>query len=547
MGQAVDDTYAIIPIDVLVTNDIDGSGDYDVSSLEPANYWREGYGVTYDADETAPPKDDAFIAEAKAAVVCAIDRAAKHFASLGAVIVPLSPEATGDDMSPGMALIVAKEDVHAAAALAAVLFPMPPHGRLKRLLVDTAGEWPASACPQTLPDLYSAALDASKFAEGWPQSVRYARDRLPSSDEEIDRWLARVCIPTDTLMRTLAAWDSSTRNVNLFSLHSMSIGNHHDDAINWLVPGLLQRGEVTSLVGAGGVGKTTLLAELVAKVGNSLLHETQFLGAFVEHSNGLCAYISAEDRPLVMKLRIEQYQAPGSTADTYLIDGCGRTIEDCLAELEDLPALDLVIIDPITQFVDDENEAGKVGPTYNKAAEFARRKNCVMVLVHHLTKSGKVRRTGDVRPSIRGSGVHVDRPRLVFCMLPKSDGTVEIGIVKSNLPPGQPAWGETGVGKMFKQTPGGLIAAEGNSSCAPAAKSDDRELISWVIDQLARHNDVGQIVRRTGQNSLYRLWRDGAVPFPRTVIENCVSDLVSSRRVIDDQDSGLTVHSSEGQ
>lgn len=546
MGQSIEDTYAIIPIDVLVTNDIDGSGDYDVSSLEPANYWREGYGVTYDADETAPPKDDVFIAEAKAAVVCAIDRAAKHFASLGAVIVPLSPEAAGDDMSPGMALIVAKEDADAAAALAAVLFPKP-RGRLKRLLVDTAGEWPASACPKTLPDLYSAALDASKFADGWPQSVRYARDRLPSSDEAIDLWLARVCIPTDTLMRTLAAWDASTRNVNLFSLHSMSIGNHHDDAINWLVPGLLQRGEVTSLVGAGGVGKTTLLAELVAKVGNSLLHETQFLGAFIEHSNGLCAYISAEDRPLVMKLRIEQYQAPGSTADTYLIDGCGKSIEDCLAELEGLPALDLVIIDPITQFVDDENEAGKVGPAYNKAAEFARRKNCVMVIVHHLTKNGKVRRTADVRPSIRGSGVHVDRPRLVFCMLPKGEGVVEIGIVKSNVPPGQPAWGETGIGKLFKQTSDGLVAAEENASRPAVIQADTKELVDWVTAELAKHNDATKMVRRTGQKSLYRLWRGGTVPFPRTAIENCVSDLVASGRVIDDLERGLILRSSEGK
>ena len=547
MGAATEEMCAIVPIAMYIRNEFGGPGGaYDVSSLDPADDWREGCEAwSEEADNS--PKDKQFITIAKQSIYECIDQLVRHFIAIGAVVVPHLQDYTGDDQSPGVALIVSPGDQELASSVVHFNAALPSIGRLRNLSVEIDTSWSSSACPQTLIELFDAARHAHENIDRWAQPMPNAVGRLPLAHEEMDQWVARVCVSPERLRQIAAAWEASCQDLKLFSMHPLSIGDRDGEIIDWLIPGLIQRGEVTSLVGPGGVGKTTALAEFVAKVGDSPNHGIQFLGANINHSNGLCAYISAEDRQGVMKLRIEQYQAPGSALNAFLIDGCGKTIDECLMLLDALPALDLVVIDPVTQFVDDENEAGKVGPFYNALSAFARRKNCAVIAVHHLTKSKNSGRTGNVRNAIRGSSVHVDRPRLVFCMLPRGEGVVEIGIVKSNVPPGQPAWGETGIGKLFKQTSDGLVAAEGNASRPPVIQADTKELIDWVTSELAKHNDATKTVRRTGQKSLYRLWRGGAVPFPRTAIENCVSDFVASGRVIDDLERGLVLRSSEGE
>lgn len=547
MDKATEEACAIVPIAMYIRNEFGGpDGPYDVSSLDQAQDWREGCDASCE-DPGNSPKDELFIKDAKQSIDECIDQLVRHFAALGAVVVPRLQDYPGDDRSPGIALIVAPGDQELASSIVHFNAALPPMGRLRNLFVEVETSWSSSACPQTLIELFDAARHAHKNIDRWAQPMPNVAEQLPLADEAMAEWAARVCVPSEQIGQIAAAWEASCQNLNLFSHHPLSIGGRVGEIIDWLVPGLIQRGEVTSVVGPGGVGKTTALAELVAKVGDSPNHGTQFLGADIQHSNGLCAYISAEDRQGVMKLRIEQYQAPGSALNAFLIDGCGMTIEECLALLDALPALDLVVVDPVTQFVDDENEAGKVGPFYNSLSGFARRKNCAIVAVHHLTKDKTARRTGTVRNAIRGSSVHVDRPRLVFCMLPKGDGVVEIGIVKSNVPSSQPAWSETGVGRIFRQTLDGLVSADANASRPAVVQADTKELIDWVTAELAKHQDAAKMVRRTGQKSLYRLWRGGAVPFPRTAIENCVSDLVASGHVIDDLERGLILRSSEGE
>lgn len=537
MTKSIGAKYALVPVALYIRNEFAGPGGaYDVSSLEPAHEWREGY---EHASEEAfeAPLDDQFIAAALGAINESVDRLARHFHSLGAIVVPRTIDDKGSDLSPGIGIVVPAGEAERTVALTQISAALPPQGRLKNLVVEIDETWSSSSCPQTLDELFDAALLARNGFDRWADPMPYAADRLPQPDESMESWLARVCVTSDRLDQILVAWEASCCDLTLFSMHPLAIAGRDCEIIDWLIPGLIQRGEVTSLVGPGGVGKTTTLAELVAKVGDSPHHGTEFLGASINHSNGLCAYISAEDRQGVMKLRIEQYQAPGSALNAFLIDGCGRAIEECLALLEALPSLDLVIVDPVTQFVDDENEAGKVGPFYNSLSTFARRKNCAVIAVHHLTKSKGGGRTGNVRNAIRGSSVHVDRPRLVFCMLPKGDGLVEVGIVKSNVPPGQPAWSETGSGRLFRQMPAGLvgITPPGETS----RDIDTAPLRDWIVKQVSQHNERGWVVRRTGRKSLFGLLRGPDLKFSRSAIEQGVSDLIARRQLIDHVDQGL--------
>ena len=537
MAKEVGTDYALVPIALHIENGVTKPGDYyDVSSLTPAREWREG--CEFNSEESdAAPKDDQFISDALDAIRECADRIARHFASIGSVIAPKPIDYVGDDKSPDIGMIVAPGDVELASKIAHIWSTFPPIGRLRNLSFESDPTWENSACAKTIEDLFGAASRARDESEFLGRPTPFASDRHPRVDESMDDWTARVCVSSDRLNQTLEAWEASCRDVNLFSIHPLAVGARDGDIIDWLIPGLIQRGEVTSLVGPGGVGKTTALAELVAKVSDSPLHGTDFLGTNINHSNGLCAYISAEDRQGVMKLRIEQYQAPGSALNAFLIDGCGRAIEECLALLDALPSLDLVIVDPVTQFVDDENEAGKVGPFYNALSSFARRKNCAVIAVHHLTKSKGAGRTGNVRSAIRGSSVHVDRPRLVFCMLPRGEGLVEVGIVKSNLPPGQPTWCETGKGRNFRQTPDGLIGIE--TEVAPPPGPIDEALHEWVAKQIAGFNEHGRPVRRTGRKGLYSLTRGPELEFSRAAIESSVSDLIARGRLVDDVEMGL--------
>lgn len=538
MGQATEEMCAIVPIAMYIRNEFGGAGGaYDVSSLDPAHDWREGCEVWSEEAETAP-EDYQFIKDAKQSIDECIYQLVRHFTGLGAVVVPRLQDYTGVDRSPGIALIVAPGDQELASGIVHFNAALPPMGRLRNLFVEVDASWSSSACPQTLIELFDAARHAQKNIDRWAQPMPVNVERLPLAAETMPEWAARVSVPSERVGQIAAAWEASCQNLTLFSQHPLSIGGRTSEIIDWLVPGLIQRGEVTSVVGPGGVGKTTALAELVAKVVDSPNHGTQFLGADINHSNGLCVYISAEDRQGVMKLRIEQYQAPGSALNAFLIDGCGRTIEECLALLDALAALDLVVIDPVTQFVDDENEAGKVGPFYNSLSAFARRKNCAIVAVHHLTKDKRARHTGTVRNSIRGSSVHVDRPRLVFCMLPKGEGIVEIGVVKSNVPPGQPVWAETGTGRVFRQTPHGLSTAEKKEG-PPVV--DDPVLHEWICTQVKHANDQGWIVRRTGKKGLYSLARVAAPQFSRNTIEAAAARLTETGFLTDDPEKGLSV------
>lgn len=569
MARTEFDDFAIIPIDIGAFNTfVFDMGDeeggrtegHEISSYTSSALWREGWDD--DLDIPRPPKDTQFIAEGEAALFKILERGVRHFASVGAVIVPLGQETADDgNIVPFMGLVVHKADADIALSLVhdrdeitgkhGGRIRIPPLGRFKGLVMAVYADWRQEPWPRSPIDMFAAARAAAAedFVSPQMSLASVGSDRLPFANEEMTDWLARVCVPSDQLAALAKWWETCGKNFELFASHSMVIRRRSSQPIEWVVPGLVQRGEVTSLVGPSEAGKSTALADLVSKLSDREDHEAEFLGTPVQSVDGLCVYITAEDNQAVMDLRIAQCQVTNSEQDTVIIDGCGKSIEEILSAIDGLEKIDLVIVDAVAQFADDENDAGKSGPFYDHTIAFARRKNCGMIVVHHFSKTKRRQaiKLSEARNYTRGSGVHIDRPRLVIAMLPRDENHVEVGIIKSNLPPGHPVWGKTNVGRMFRKTNGGLIAVEEKTPGRAASQIDANELVDWVCAELAKHSDAAKMVRRTGQKSLYRLWRGGAVPFPRTAIENCVSDLVSSGRVLDDLDLGLILSSGEAK
>lgn len=527
MGQT--DEYAVLPFGIWVRNDFGGLENYDVSSLDHPEEWREGFSPSDEVDDD--PADPRFIAESDAAVRECLDEALRYFAAVGAIAL----QRGGDGLRRhNMAIIVRTEDAERATEIAYPNCPMPPMGKLRDLVIDASDDW-MSLHFHTLPELFAAAQGA--VASGAEFTAPFA-DRLPLADEDSNAWAKRVCIQPDRLTDICTAWVQSGRDIQLFARHALAIRSQADEQVNWLVPGLIRRGVITLLAGSGGVGKSTAMVELMAKVGVADQGD-DFLGEQICRSNGICAYVTGEDAAGDIE-QIKSALGFGSAgpAGFTIFAGDGKTLEDCLGLLAPVGEMDLLIIDPLTKFVKEENEAGDAGAVYDVLNSFAQAKGCAVVVVHHLTKNfgGGM---GSFRHAIRGSGVHVDRPRMVIGMIGRPNNQVDIGIVKRNIPPGNYEWAPLCTGRRFNQVPGGLAAAELPQAASGLAV--DADVLEWIVSRIEKHNADGRVVCRTGARSVYAMSDVKPVPYSRAKIDAGIVRLIDAGSVAMSEDQTLVV------
>ena len=521
--------YAVLPFGLCITNNFAGPEEYDVCNLDSADEWREGLGASDEIDDE--PADPKFIAEADAAVRECTNEALRYFAAVGAIALPQGGEGL---RRHNMAIVVRTQDAERASEIAYPNCPMPPMGRLRDLVVDASADW-MSLSVEALPDVFAAAQQA--VASGAEFSAPFD-ERLPSADEDIGTWAERVCIPPDRFTDIIAAWEQSGRDLQLFACHSLAIRTQADEQVDWLVPGLIRRGVITLLAGSGGVGKSTAMVELMAKVGVADQGD-DFLGEQICRSNGICAYVTGEDAAGDIE-QIKNALGFGNAgpAGFTIFAGDGKTLEDCLARLAPIGAMDLLIIDPLTKFVKEENEAGDAGAVYDVLNSFAQSKGCAVVVVHHLTKNfgGGM---GSFRHAIRGSGVHVDRPRMVIGMIGRPNNQVDVGIVKRNIPPGNYEWAPLCTGRRFNQASGGLAAAELPQAASGAPV--EAAVLDWIVSRIDKHNADGRVVCRTGTRSVYAMSDVKPAPYSRAKIDAGIVRLIDSGRVVMSEDQTLVV------
>lgn len=523
------DGYAVLPIGLWIRNEFGGPECYDVSSLEDdPRGWREGLGVGYGDADDDPPADDRFIAEAEAAIRDCTALAVQHFSSIGVVILPRDR-----DGRHNMALVVPASDGERARDLAWFRSKMPPSGRLRHLFVDADSDWASrSQGLDKLIDLFDAASAAALQQDfGTPP---YLTAALPTQGEDMLRWASRVCLSSERVDELSAGWKESGENIRLFGFHSV-MAPSVDIEPDWLVPGMYRRNVVSSFVGPGGVGKSTALVELAVKTGQADSDAT-FLGEQIIRKSGSCVYITGEDG----RDDIEQMKAAfGAAKKGHVIPASeGGSIDECLALVEHLDQIDLIIVDSATRFVKEENEASDSGPFYDCLSDAAQRYNAVVIVIHHITKNfrGGI---ASIRPAIRGSGVHVDRPRMVVGMVNRQDGSVDIGIVKRNVPLGAYEWGPVGVGRRFDRTLDGLVEVAAKSG--PIPTQDNAALLDWIIAQVTGHNAARKKVFRTGAKGIYALCPTCPVPFSRARIDAGVAELMAANRLISSPDHGLSI------
>lgn len=217
-----------------------------------------------------------------------------------------------------------------------------------------------------------------------------------------------------------------------------------DEVFEFVVQGLIPRGAVTVLAGAGGTGKSSIAHELCVKAGIDYEpgeEKPTWLGQPINYENtkGVCVYFSGEDGPAVVNARAELFDPQGRAKRVMFQRAEFRdreeTLPEFMARLATMPDVPIMVIDPARKYLEgDENNSEVVSEFFEAIEEFAIKKKCAMIIVHHLEKAAKPNSCREILDMLRGSQVFIDRPRVVLGLYRDGPYTV-VGLAKCNIPP----------------------------------------------------------------------------------------------------------------
>lgn len=216
-----------------------------------------------------------------------------------------------------------------------------------------------------------------------------------------------------------------------------------DNIFEFLVPGLVPRGSVTMLAGAGGSGKSSLVHQLAVMASTDYKkgeEAPRWLGqrVAIEKCNGICIYFSGEDGAAILNARgaILDPEGRGQRIMFQRTDfGEGVSFSQYLKQLYKIPEVPLMVIDPARKFlVGDEEDSEAVNEFFEAIEEFAMKKNTAVVLVHHLQKRAQPQNAQEIFDMLRGSQVFVDRPRVIIGLY-RDGANAVMGLAKNNIPP----------------------------------------------------------------------------------------------------------------
>jgi AAA domain len=251
-----------------------------------------------------------------------------------------------------------------------------------------------------------------------------------------------AAIEPDRIIQLADQWERCGRNYTIFT----NTGEHQrrkseGATIKFLVPGVIPFGHVTLLAARSGAGKSTLTHELAVAAGTPRVVgelPVEWLGIALssEKTNGLAAFVSGEDGGDGLAVRVALLD-PEHRADNLGNYTSSRTgYRGLLQKLAKLPSLRLVVIDPVRKFTEgSEDQSDNISEFFGDLEDLAATTGCAVIAVHHLAKNANPRSLNELRQAIRGSGVFVDRPRVVLGVY-QVRGQAYIGIVKHNIPPG---------------------------------------------------------------------------------------------------------------
>ncbi|MBV1687440.1 AAA family ATPase [Novosphingobium sp. G106] len=368
---------------------------------------------------------------------------------------------------------------------------------------------------------------------------------LPIAGESRDVWLCRVALNEDVIARAVERWSASGRCPAIYR-HFGDISERADGDrdVEFIADKRIPRGFLTFLVGDSGIGKSSLVHEWIAAFsGVANGRPTTVLGAEVP-GRLVCALISAEDGPARINQRARDHAKIWDRCSYLTSPDPLRDLDHHLAQLRQLPNLDLVVFDPLVSFLDDNEDLAHIArPFCNKLTQFAADMNCAVVLVHHIRKGKQPPRTlAEVFDRMRGSSDFKAAARMVICMLKRRDGIVVIGPCKHNFAD-RDVWlpkfqgdeyrvdDETSTLVPLNAEVGGPDDLDGPDAAA--------EVEMRVLATVRRCNSSGVIVLRSGKAGLFESRPQELTGISRAAILAAVDNLVTAGQLIGGGRAGL--------
>jgi hypothetical protein len=253
----------------------------------------------------------------------------------------------------------------------------------------------------------------------------------------------RFGVDVGNIERNLKYFNLCARNFEFFDATG-PMRKGATETFDFVVQGLIPRGGVTVLAGAGGTGKSSIAHELCVK--SAIDYDPGeakplWLGQPInyEHTKGVCVYFSGEDGPAVINARAQLFD-PRGRANRVMFQRTEfrdreETLPQFMARLATMPDVPIMVIDPARKYLEgDENNSEVVSNFFEAIEEFAIKKKCAMIIVHHLEKAAKPSSCREILDLLRGSQVFIDRPRVVLGLYRDGPYTV-VGLAKCNIPP----------------------------------------------------------------------------------------------------------------
>jgi AAA domain len=335
----------------------------------------------------------------------------------------------------------------------------------------------------------------------------------------------------------------------------------------WLVEGLLKANGITLLAGDQKAGKSSILMQLVGEIINN--SET-WLGFALNReidSSGLILYLCGEDSVSHVKNEISLTMGGKPIPRRVnILPALQKSEEHDYRNLRGTLAgfkhsnITLVIVDPTrVYYKGDEDDSGNASEVFNVVAEFIQEKRCPGIMTQHLKKDSSPRCLDDIARMVRGSGVFLQRPRMVWGLLRLTGKPSQFGIARlKGIPQCNNARDAfLGVRLLSFDEPTGrhdpILEPEETTDEKPvgavgtAATAATDEVKAAVLAVVTRFTDKAERITRTGKWGVYELKEKAPeiAGLPRTKVWSAIDSLLADGRLAVGNDGALTVQAAE--
>lgn len=407
--------------------------------------------------------------------------------------------------------------------------------------------WSAGVQPFNATTLFNRAREHGLLLGEWA-SEDATPATAPAPYESRDVWLKRVAIPVTAIQQNVARWRRSGGNLELFKAVGAASGDAaRERPIRWLIPGLIPRGYVSLLVGTKQAGKSTLLGEMLAVIDSECASPRLLLGTEITE-RGIGCLVSGEDGIDFVASRNAYYEPVHGIAQGFAFATADRPWTEILARIDEIPNIDIIGIDPLRAVMPgNEDSSEAISQFLDQLNALAQRKDCAIVLVHHLSKA-TVRSFPTMLQAVRGSGAITDRPRMVIGMIDRGSGVSEIAVIKQNIPPSETLWGEVNVGRLFRRDKDTLTLVPVDAAPQRSERRDATTPVLDVIAEAVEHqNRLGAPLRRTGKSELFERKVPQLAGMSRSFLREAIATLLAAGRLEDGPDGLKATDTAAGQ